>query len=964
MLRILAIGFALLLAVFAGVLHAQRLDQYAKRAWFTDDGLPHNTVHDILQDDQGYLWMSTWDGIARFNGRTFYAYNRRNTPALKDDGVRALAWHNGILFAATAQSGLVSFDGQQWRHAAADEAVSPRMLVLHSHSSGRLWIGTQDAGLAYFDGERVRAYERNAELKYPWILSLLEDREGSIWIGTARGLHRMIGDQLAPIDDVPESIVFSLGQDRAGKVWVGTDQGLYRSQGKRFERVPLGAFDKAIVSSIFEDRRGQIWLGTQSDGVLRFGASIEQLGADQGLSNNRVLRIFEDREDGMWIATNSGINRLKASPFRVYTRREGLSDDYVRTIHQAPDGTTYIGTSEGLGRYTGGRIEVDARIANGTSVMSVLAAREGSLWVGTYDQGLIQLRGSELTRWTQESGLPFGQVRALLETRDGTIWVGTAGGASRIAGGRIDLALNKESGLPESYVLSLFETSDGRVLIGTVNGMAVLQDGKIVSYRQSDGFPGEDVFDFYEDAIGTVWIATDHGLVRYADDGFVAFGEDQGLADDVVFRIFDDGSGHFWLTSNAGLMQVVQNELTAGPKRLDVRLLGRTDGMSSAQCNGGSQPAGWRDRDGLIWVPTARGVTVFDPTAIDALHSSVAPTPVIEEMQVDEATKDVGQPLSLSPGSKRIALRFAGLSFDQPENLQYRYRLVGFDDGWIEATDRRAAYTNLPPGDYRFEVTAAKRDGVFAEPPAVVEFSLPPRLYETRWFIALMAGSLLALGAAIPGLRARRLRARTRKLSALIDQRTEELRRQNDALARANAEKTNLLDTVRKQSEAFAKQAQEDPLTGLPNRRRFWELLLNAYQSGSPLTVAIADMDHFKRINDDYGHDIGDLVLIAMADLLKQWAGPNRIVARYGGEEFALVFPELNLDDARSAALDLMIRVRQLRIPGLPDSHRLTLSVGLAERKRHTPRELIREADMQLYRAKHAGRDRVAAGEA
>ncbi len=952
----------LLLALHASIALAQRSDQYAKRAWFTDDGLPHNTVHDLLQDPQGYVWMSTWSGIARFNGRAFYTYNKRNTPAIKDDGVRALAWHNNLLFAVTAQSGLVYYDGREWRAAAADDRVSPRMLALLGHSNGRLWIGSQDAGLAFFDGERVRPFEKNAELKHPWILALAEDREGSVWVGTARGLHRLADDNLYAIDDVPESIVFALGQDRAGRIWVGTNRGLYRTKGKRFERVALDEYDSAVVSAIFEDREGRMWLGTQSNGVLRLDEKgIERIDADQGLSNNRVLRIFQDREDGIWVATNSGVNRLKASPFRVYTRREGINDDYVRTIHQSGDGTTYIGTSEGLAQHVSGRITIDARIAPGTSVMSVLAARDGSVWVGTYDQGLMQLQGNKLTRWTQQSGLPFGQVRALLETRDGAIWVGTAGGASRIRDGQIDLVHNKESGLPESYVLSLFETSDGRLFLGTVNGMAVLENGEVTTWQQSNGFPGEDVFDFFEDALGTVWIATDRGLIRFGGDEFVAFGEAQGLYDNVIFRIFDDGEGHFWLTSNVGLMQLKQNELMGDPRPIAVRLLGRSDGMASAQCNGGSQPAGWRDVDGHLWIPTARGVTVFDPRATQSLQSKVAPTPIIEEVLLDANAISASNILQLPAGSKRLELRFAGLSFDQPENLRYRYRLVGFDDDWIESGDRRAAYTSLPPGEYRFEMTAAKRDGVFAEPAATIDMSLPARVYETGWFFALLAGALLALGAAVPGWRARRLRARTRKLAALVDQRTDELRRQNEALAQANTEKTELLDTVRQQSEAFAKQAQEDPLTGLPNRRRYWELLLNVYESNQALTIALADMDHFKRINDEYGHDVGDLVLVAMADLLKQWAGPHRIVSRYGGEEFALAFPGLHLEDARSAAQDLMIRVRQLRIPGLPDAHRLTLSIGLAERKRHSPRELIREADTQLYRAKHAGRDRVAA---
>jgi len=398
---------------------------------------------------------------------------------------------------------------------------------------------------------------------------------------------------------------------------------------------------------------------------------------------------------------------------------------------------------------------------------------------------------------------------------------------------------------------------------------------------------------------------------------------------------------------------------------LDAVLLGESDGMASAQCNGGSSPAAALAGDGTVWFATALGVAAA-PSDAQLRYADTPPTTVIESLRADGNVLSPLRPQSLPAGTRRIALQFAGPSFLAPEWVRYRTRLVGYDADWVDrGTLRVAEYTNLPPGDYVFEVQAANPDSGWSPQPARVAFRIAAQFWQQRAFWVLLAMATLLLVWVGMRWRFRRLHARERELRQLVHARTRDLQQQTERLLALDAEREQLVGRLREQAEAFERQAREDGLTGLLNRRGFDEALqaavVAAADAAAPLALAVIDLDNFKLVNDRHSHAAGDAVLRVVAGLLAAALPRNARLARWGGEEFALLLADSALDDAicQVEALRAAVEADRFLLDGQPQ--RITISVGLAALtpgRRNRP-TLMRAADLALYRAKDDGRNRI-----
>jgi diguanylate cyclase (GGDEF)-like protein len=440
----------------------------------------------------------------------------------------------------------------------------------------------------------------------------------------------------------------------------------------------------------------------------------------------------------------------------------------------------------------------------------------------------------------------------------------------------------------------------------------------------------------------------------------------QGLPVEKVFQPVLDRRGALWLSSNRGVIRIAPGSLDAvlegRATRLDAVLLGESDGMASAQCNGGSAPAAALAADGTVWFATAAGIV---GAAADALLDYAgAPPPVgIEALRVD------GRPLSpfadhlLPAGTRRIALQFAAPTFLTPDWVRYRTRLVGFDADWVDRGPLRVAeYTNLPPGRYRFEVQAAHPNSDWQQPAASLAFTVPARFWQRPAFWIGSGALLVLLGVAGLRWRFRRLHRRERELRRLVDARTHDLREQTERLLALDAERELLVVRLREQAEAFERQAREDGLTGLLNRRGFDEAMRAAVADGAarPLALAVIDLDHFKWVNDRHSHAAGDAVLRAVATLLRAQLPAGAQLARWGGEEFALLLPGHDLAAAAALAETLRREVAAYDAGHIAPALGLSCSIGVAALAAgEGSGSLLQRADTALYRAKADGRNRV-----
>lgn len=961
----------------AAVNDPRPLNEYSRETWTTRQGLPHNHVQGIAQTADGYLWFATWEGVTRYNGVEFRAFDRANVPALADNGIRALhVMRDGTLVLGTARGGVTRLrDGVWSRLSMRDGLAQDEIIDILEDPRGRLWVATESAGLDRVDGTRIRHFglEQGLPDLAMYLLNLAAD--GSVWVGTNKGLVRIHDDGVQVFGEahgLPPGPVFDVAFGADGAIHAGTERGVWRGVDGRF--APLVADLPAdAVQRLLVDRSGHLWIGTVNHGVLRLrDGRIEALGSEVGLPNNRIAALFEDREGSVWIGTNAGLLRLRDAPVVSYTTEHGLADNYVRSVLQTRDGTLWAGTSRGLSRWRDGRFESMAATAPefGDSVLSLADDAAGGLWVGTYANGLLHWRDGRVRRYRSADGVAGNQVRAIATARDGAVWVGTSRGLSRLRDGAWR-SFTLADGLPRDFTMALHAAADGRVWIGTANGAAVADGDQIRALGIGALDDIEDVFGFHETDDGTIWMATDRGLVRVRGDALASVARRHGLPVDTVFQVVADSQQRFWLTTNRGMLRIAQRDADAvadgRQTQLPVEFFGEADGMASAQCNGGSGPAAGRSDDGRIWVATAMGLASVDPPQLHRF-ARVAPLVVIEDVRIDDRPAALDNTLDLAPGTRKIELHFAGLSYLMPQKIRYRYRLDGFDADWVERGNQRfAQFTNLAPGDYRFRVTAANGDGNWNRDEAVVDVHIAPHPWQRSSFwvaVALLALALLYLGYAA---RVRQLRHNERRLRELIDQRTHDLRAQTERLTAADAEKSALLARVREHADAFERQAREDSLTGLANRRWFDEQLAAEFERSSrearPLTLALVDIDYFKRINDQYSHAAGDAALRVVADAMRAQLRAQDRIARYGGEEFALLFPDTSLAEARVLAEKLRAAVGRADCSAFAPGLTVAVSIGLAARGDETHHErLVSRADAQLYEAKRTGRNRVCGG--
>ena len=466
------------------------------------------------------------------------------------------------------------------------------------------------------------------------------------------------------------------------------------------------------------------------------------------------------------------------------------------------------------------------------------------------------------------------------------------------------------------------------------------------------GLAGDAVFALHEDAEGTVWVGTADGLSRVRGGVVETFLAPEAFARDQVFSILEDEVGGLWVSNNRGVFRFPAGSLAAadhtsqGPfGRLS---FGVGDGMPSRQCNGTTQPAALRARDGRLWYPTANGVAIADP---ELLRPSAPPPPVVfQRALVDGAVVPLSGGVVVRPGARRLEIAFAAPDLSAAGRLAYRHRLVGFDDGWSVTRRRFADFTSLPPVRYGFEVLAVGDAGLESTRAARVEVRVLPRLSQTLGFRvgAVLAAVLLAYSVHL--LRIRRMAAQERLLNRLSTEKT-------GALAEANTRLEEL--------------SLSDALTGIANRRHFDRRLEEEWRRcrrfGLPLAEVLLDVDLFKAYNDALGHPAGDECLRRVAGALSdRLRRAGDLVARYGGEEFVALLPGLSLADAYVAAEHLRTRVEALRIPHPSGKDAIvTVSAGVASVvPGHGPASrLTSAADAALYEAKRRGRNQsVAAG--
>ncbi|MGA8598137.1 MAG: two-component regulator propeller domain-containing protein [Bryobacteraceae bacterium] len=771
---------------------SQPISAFHQNVWKTEQGLPQNTVPAIVQSTDGYLWTGTELGLVRFDGLHFTVFDKSNTPELKSNVVDSLlADSKGNLWIGTIGGGLTRLSkGQFHTFTKKDGLSSDSVLTLLEDTSGDLWIGTNGGGLNRLHNGRFSTYATGDGLANDEVFALAQDPRGNIWAGTHDGLSRISNGSIrnyGTANGLPNSYVRSLCVTAQGDLWIGTyggglsrfDDGVFRTFTTKD-----GLSSNSVVS-LREDSDGSLWIGTLAGGLTRLsGTDFSSYTSRNGLASNDVWAIYEDRDRNLWIGTGGGgLTRLSnKTPFTTYGKKDGLSNEVTLPVYEDHAGSLWVGTNGGgLNCFRNGKFRAFTT-RDGLAddlVFTVGEDHEGALWIGTR-RGLNRLKDGRFTTYTKKDGLPSDAVFATLTDHEGTVWIGTRAGLGAWKDHKFKTYTTKD-GLSSNVVQAIYEDRERNLWVGTADGgLDRLKDGRFEVFDTRSGLSNNFVLSIYEDAHNDLWVGTNGGgLNRLKAGRFSVYTTKDGLLDDAIFRILEDNSGNLWMSSNKGIFRASIHALNAfGDKKIDrvpAIVYGTADGMDTRECNGGFQPAGWKAHDGRLWFPTMQGLVVVDPRKL-AANVSQQPV-VIEQVFINRHEVNPLAEVRVPQGAGELEFHYSAPNFRSAERINFKYKLEGFNPNWIEAGGRRIAYyTNIPPGEYRFQVIASNEDGTWSSIPSSFAFRFEPHFYQTFAFYGLCVFALAGLITAAHLAHVRQLRERERVLEQRVDERTAELR--------------------------------------------------------------------------------------------------------------------------------------------------------------------------------------------
>lgn len=966
---------AVLFAGGAGPAHALDPDKafhhYVRNTWSIEQGLPQISALAITQDRQGYLWVGTQAGLARFDGVRFTAYNPENTPGLAGIWINDLHVDPGNRLWVSTYRGLTLHEGGRFRIipvVGAEPGAPFDTRDIEPLASGRIMVAAPDGVYEATDAGLVLRHR----LAHP--ANVLMAREDELWVGSRGRVYRITGDTtvVMPLPEGDADTVVTKLEESQGRLWAGTSAGLFYRQGNTWLRHEGGApLATSPIESMLEDADGNLWVGMVQDLARLQSGRLKELVASPGAGPS-VRAMFEDREGNLWLGSQwEGLTRMWNGWTRRYGPREGLEDSTLWSVARGPDGRIWAGTNSGLSVMQDGRFR---QVVAGADLPHpnayTLLPEAGAVWIGTR-RGVAVLRGDRLETPEMLAPMRSAQINGMLRDRAGALWFATTQGLFRQR--RDDLLqMGVSDGFSDIRTRVLHETRDGRLLVGTQSGLYEVSGGRAVPVGLEAGLRDDlDITAIHELDDGKLVVgALSEEMFLFDGKRWTTFGRNSGMPVNSAFFITHDRSGFLWVGGIRGIHRVPVDDLLAVAEGRATQVRGemllnergdRRGGQKGYCCNGAGNAKGFI-HGGELWLPTRDGVVAMSTTGI--VKNPVAPRSLIERIRVGDTWRDADPSADwqLPPESRDLSFEFTVLSFQDPNSIELRYRLVGYDDDWrtLEDPSRRVVnYTNLPPGAYVFEALGANNADVWSTSPAQLGFRIQPRFQETPLFYLLLAALLGSVVYAGYRLQLSSHRRQRQALELLVGQRTEALEVANLRLEEAS---------------------QTDPLTGLRNRRylatqipadiAFYDR--EAVRRGTPgevMVFALVDIDHFKAVNDRHGHAAGDRVLQQFAQVLGQLVRTGDYVARWGGEEFLIVFRPMqnrNIPILGERIRDAIARHRFA--VGTDEPLSLTCSVGLVEcplfrdaRGSLGWEQVVELADRALYYVKNHGRNGWAA---
>lgn len=783
---------------------------YYSQTWTVSDGLPGNCITDIMQDDEGFIYFGTYEGLVRFNGYEFFVLNKNKNGSVDFIAARKIFQSSdGSFWIGSNDEGLtcIKEDGTIFSYSIENGLFNNSVRSLCEDRKGNVWVGTS-SGICYVNREMEICTPDFSRLMEAGIFSgnnflvssLMCDSSGTVWVITNNENFtycirekngKFVLEIFEGISNLPSEHISSVMEAPDGSMWFGIapHSAVHVEKGRNgitqtVYDIGIGEQKGTVVSCIMNDSKDNVWFSLDSGIVVLSGGKLLGFNQKNGLCDEEISKTFEDKEGNIWITTDKGgIQKLSPTKFKTIKMNStvnAIAQDQKR-------GVMWVGTDNGLfclkdGKYVENSV---TEFCRNIRIRHVSMSSSGKLLVGTYEKlGQVMVDPDDkIYNWTKKTGLAGDKTRVAIEGRDGSLYSGTTTGLSVIKPDGSIKNITMADGIESDFIMCLYEDREGRIWCGTDGGgIFILQDGNIVSsYSSRNGLVGNVIFKISEHS-GKIWICTGSGLSVYSNGTFSNFNASNGLGSDSVFQVIFDES-NAWFTCNKGIFSVKKSELEGLAdgylSSVTSKFYSKTDGINSSGVTSTSLSV--RDSSGDIWFTLIDGIALYGINK-DSLLESV-PESHIEGIFVDnnEIVFGVGldfndKTIRLSPGDKRLNIKYSGLSYTSSEKVRFKTRLIGFEKEYSEWTDERTvSYTNLGPGTYTFTVVSKNGDDIVGTPSEILTVIKEPAFYQRQGFLLLIVLFSLAVIFFIIKIKTSAYRKNQAKLEKIVQERTKEL---------------------------------------------------------------------------------------------------------------------------------------------------------------------------------------------
>jgi ligand-binding sensor domain-containing protein/AraC-like DNA-binding protein len=756
------------------------VNQYLLDEWGLDKGFPAGTVYSVTQTPDGYLWLGTSTGLVRYDGRKFDSFVIDDTLKPLERWVdQSLVDKQGVLW-LTGNKGVTQYKNGRFKTFSTKDGLSGNIVIdIAEDSYGNLWIGTYGNYLNRFKNGRFTVFNASNGLRADKVNTIYEDGKGVLWVGGNNGLFYVSHVSGVSRDrdctfkeyrlDMEGSngscAVNTIYEDRKHVLWVGTSNGLVKiaDSTAKDKRVTIyttadGLADNTVWS-VLEDRNDNLWVGTRF-GLHRLKRKPGgRIAIDRCLDDIGILSLKEDSEGSLWIGTfHYGLKRLRDAAVRTLFKQEGIPP-YKLSMYKDQTGIIWLGTFSGDLFLSKGADSYEfmpfGNIPN-RSITAIYEGFQGDIWLGTNHGELFQVEragGRIVQKYAGEQDRPGPKINVILHGSGNNLLIGTHGGGMLLYDNGISKSYTTTDGLSGNYVTAIYEDSEKNIWIGTRKGLTVLTNGRWDRESIKTYLPRHYILGIHEDRRGIIWIGTfNTGLIRFKNRTPFFYIMDNGLGSNSIIQILEDRWENLWIASYNGILKVgikELHELADGRiGRLNCTTFGLSDGMLNVQCVMSSLNSAIKAGEGEFWFATQKGISVVKPGKI--LVNKSPPPAVIEEILFNGRSIPIEEDGKNFRGIKHVRFYFTAPTFISPEEVKIFYKLEGYDPDWTSVDafrDRLADYENLPPGDYRFMVTASNADGIRNPTSAAFDFSLKLYAHQTPWFkiLSILLATLAAL---------------------------------------------------------------------------------------------------------------------------------------------------------------------------------------------------------------------------